>query len=479
MIVECSECQTRFQLDDSRVPASGIRVRCSRCKHAFFLKPPGADPDEALHEVAEEAARSPAAPGSTQDLERVQAAGAGSESEDDEAGDWEFNADVPEPAGEDDSGPAPSAAEESPLRVAGIDDEDEGQEFGEDDLKSEDLSAAEEPFESAPATGHKPEPVEMPTPGPDTPVGRLGAGERDESAFGSVEEIGDLGAGTSADATGEGGDDLEDWDFFGDAETTASAIDELSSGGGRGAAASDESGAREAGAPTGLDSLADSVRRESTLMPWIQGAGHFVGWVAVLGLLGLGFARGLWPGWASSETGARVARVGGFQVASVEAHWIDSARLGRLLVVTGELRSPPAGHAAPLGPLQLTLLDDSGRPLEHPGVPIGLPLSEGVLRESGRPAFSASRRDAVDRLSSLRVAPGASVHFQGVVDAVPIEAVRFDIRPSGAEPVGESESVAESVGSSAGAAPGSSEDGVAEADAEGGSAPTTGTPPPR
>ena len=39
MIITCEECATRFQLDDTRVPEKGVRVRCSRCQHAFFVKP--------------------------------------------------------------------------------------------------------------------------------------------------------------------------------------------------------------------------------------------------------------------------------------------------------------------------------------------------------------------------------------------------------------------------------------------------------
>ncbi len=42
MILTCERCDTRFRLDESRLPARGARVRCSRCKHAFFVKPAGA-----------------------------------------------------------------------------------------------------------------------------------------------------------------------------------------------------------------------------------------------------------------------------------------------------------------------------------------------------------------------------------------------------------------------------------------------------
>ena len=70
MIVTCEECSTSFQLDESRIPASGARVRCSRCKHAFFLPNPATSESDALHSIAEQAAGSDAAaaPSATEDL---------------------------------------------------------------------------------------------------------------------------------------------------------------------------------------------------------------------------------------------------------------------------------------------------------------------------------------------------------------------------------------------------------------------------
>ncbi|MCL2179276.1 MAG: zinc-ribbon domain-containing protein [Proteobacteria bacterium] len=35
MIVKCEQCKTRFRLADERVPPSGARVRCARCRHVF------------------------------------------------------------------------------------------------------------------------------------------------------------------------------------------------------------------------------------------------------------------------------------------------------------------------------------------------------------------------------------------------------------------------------------------------------------
>jgi predicted Zn finger-like uncharacterized protein len=51
VVITCEQCTTSFQLDDSRVPEKGVRVRCSRCQHAFFVKPSaesGMDPVESV-----------------------------------------------------------------------------------------------------------------------------------------------------------------------------------------------------------------------------------------------------------------------------------------------------------------------------------------------------------------------------------------------------------------------------------------------
>ena len=40
MIVTCASCLTKFNLDNSRIPSKGTRVRCSRCRHVFYIVPP-------------------------------------------------------------------------------------------------------------------------------------------------------------------------------------------------------------------------------------------------------------------------------------------------------------------------------------------------------------------------------------------------------------------------------------------------------
>jgi len=55
LILTCERCETRFRLDESRLPAKGARVRCSRCKHAFLVRPPTATPAAVIDELAAEA----------------------------------------------------------------------------------------------------------------------------------------------------------------------------------------------------------------------------------------------------------------------------------------------------------------------------------------------------------------------------------------------------------------------------------------
>jgi len=43
VIVTCEACDTRFQLDDERIPSEGVRVRCSCCRHGFFVSPVAGD----------------------------------------------------------------------------------------------------------------------------------------------------------------------------------------------------------------------------------------------------------------------------------------------------------------------------------------------------------------------------------------------------------------------------------------------------
>jgi len=50
MIVTCASCMTKFSLDESKIPAKGAKVRCSKCQHVFFVTPPTEPPLESRPE---------------------------------------------------------------------------------------------------------------------------------------------------------------------------------------------------------------------------------------------------------------------------------------------------------------------------------------------------------------------------------------------------------------------------------------------
>ncbi|NNL85978.1 MAG: hypothetical protein HKP27_10015 [Myxococcales bacterium] len=105
MIIACERCETRFQLDDERIPERGARVRCSKCKHTFFAQR-AQTPDDAIHALAAEAAATGevSTPEVTEDLNaetrpdfgrdfNPEAAAPSGESEEQ---DWQFNLDPEE-----------------------------------------------------------------------------------------------------------------------------------------------------------------------------------------------------------------------------------------------------------------------------------------------------------------------------------------------------------------------------------------------
>jgi len=51
MIITCASCLTKFNLDDSRISAKGVKVRCSRCKHVFYVVPPPETKEEIIEDA--------------------------------------------------------------------------------------------------------------------------------------------------------------------------------------------------------------------------------------------------------------------------------------------------------------------------------------------------------------------------------------------------------------------------------------------
>lgn len=64
MIVECDHCHTRYNVDEKKVPATGVKVRCQKCQHVLFIQREPAPPPEP--EVVVEREKEPEVPEPTE-----------------------------------------------------------------------------------------------------------------------------------------------------------------------------------------------------------------------------------------------------------------------------------------------------------------------------------------------------------------------------------------------------------------------------
>ncbi|MGE4421630.1 MAG: DUF3426 domain-containing protein [Pseudodesulfovibrio sp.] len=54
MIVTCPNCETSYNLPDEKIPASGAKVKCSKCAHVFKVELPPASPEEEVEALLED-----------------------------------------------------------------------------------------------------------------------------------------------------------------------------------------------------------------------------------------------------------------------------------------------------------------------------------------------------------------------------------------------------------------------------------------
>lgn len=418
MIVQCEHCQTRFQLDESRIPARGIRVRCSRCKHAFFLAHPDASAAEAVEDVVEQAVvgdrTSP--PDATEDLSAQSPGGDGSLdalarsgplAEEGEESDWEFNTELPEPEAK--------ASAATPAADSG--DDAEGP-FGFDDGSSGLLGADE------------PEP--SPSPDEDSPLAAPADGAPDLAGVASV------GAPIEPAPTVAGTDDAEPekWDFFGDDALETPAAPPPSAPALPAVPAAPEQEVAEPSvrpepAPSAWtgDAAADTAPAR-----WRGAALGAAGWAAVLAL----FLAGAVPGVVRPLRGHGVSPDAGYEqdlgplrARNVRATRLENARGDELVVVRGELRAPGSG-AVRAGRVDVVLLDGRGRPLDVPAarVPAGVAVEASTLRTLSPDALAVIQRNAAATLETVRVSPGGALAFTAWFAELPEGAARFELERS-------------------------------------------------
>jgi predicted Zn finger-like uncharacterized protein len=464
VIVTCEECSTSFQLDEARIPATGAQVRCSRCKHAFFLANPSASQADQVHSVAEEAASAPdgLVPEATSDLGAASA---------DRLSETSSQASAPEPEADLDEDDWEFTEQ---IRVEG--DDELGEEFGDDltdeldvdlDVESdfgenEDFGAGFEESAldletSSPAVdrGAESDPEiavnveENPAPASGLELEakpETAEPQRDESSFGSVDDFSELmedeepavavdlaseiaseleqeaAAEIAASTVLERGptDDLgdpESWDLVG-GDDFASSSASLGTGAGSASIAS-AMGSVDAEEFFSEDAFGDSAYDEdfgspSAFAGHLLQLGRLVGWATSVALVGAVLMLALQAEWSRWAQAAQVVNNGPLRAETISSGWVESSRVGAILRFEGQIRNTGAEAIWP-GSVQLALLDSTGERLSVPPILAGAPLSEMTLREAAPQAFEASTAEALRRLGGTPLAPGEVRTFEALM----------------------------------------------------------------
>jgi predicted Zn finger-like uncharacterized protein len=373
LILTCERCETRFRLDESRLPTTGARVRCSRCKHAFFVRPPGASPADAIQELAQQAAATgrPTAPEPSWDLEEAAAgrtmqrsarpAAAPSEGSSDfeSESDWRFEDEVPQLG---DSG------------------------------ASLDLPNGEAP----------PAPVAL---------------DANESSFA------ELGDPESWDLRGSSSDDITATRVVVPAavETPRVVVAEAT--------------ADVAVTPPRAATVADADDAEAVhaAIPVagveVSPAVQIGGWIAAAALVAAVALLGLVPSAATSPDRLDTVSVGPLAIQALAPRLVEHALAGPIWVVSGELHNPGTEARSLGAAVGVTLLDAAGAPLEHAAATIALPLAPTSLREMDLERVREEADAAAAALARRSIAPGDSVAVEAVFASAPRGAVRFALTP--------------------------------------------------
>lgn len=371
MIIACEKCSTRFQLDAARVPATGVKVRCSRCRHAFVVRPAEAElatgaEAEAVHahEAAARAARARKPPASE---DRTQAL-------------------APERSGERGTQAGRPHAE-----GAAESDEESDWQFAEDLAAGE--AEAEERSRAA-AAAPAPDPVRDLFQDPASPA----------PADPALEEVGSP----------------EDWNLLG-SEAPPAAPDPLHA---RTAPRQERAAAQTPSTLPAPSLLAPAVTPR-------ERAASAAGWLAVSVLV----AAAAWaalvpPAPRVSVAQARPIALAGLELAEARGRMVENAVGAGLLVVTARLSNPGSEPRLAEAPLGVRLVAADGTPIGDAS-PVAQVQAPSRLRGDAPEALAEEQRRGGLALAQTPFAPGASVEVAAILPAPPPEArgFRFELLP--------------------------------------------------
>ena len=436
MVVVCEKCETRFNLDESRVPAEGAQVRCSRCAHAFFIRAPGSGEANGIDEVMAEVTgpgETPA-PEAASDLldpnpEEAELDLRGNtepvdlQAEDRSPGDfeedWEFNDDshaqIQVEAESEFSGIGEFDA--TALDLAGEPPPSETAAGGEDSIAATETDLF--PVEDSPV-----DPVEQAS---TDPVGESSIDPVEKSSVDPVESIRARDAGLDFSSPEDLGSPA-DWDFVGTAEVKPSLEltpeDEASE---PLLESVDESGSvshspAQADSPTARTPAAEETDRTS-LAARFAVVGSIASWVVVALAFSVGISALVsqpGEGGAVSAGPAEITVSGLSLTASeVEGRLVENALAGNLLVVSGNLENRGSSVVTPRRAVWVQLVSADGQPIEGATAAAGRALDERSLREHDPDRLRRHLERSAAERAHRPLRPGERVGFDAVFESIP------------------------------------------------------------
>lgn len=393
MILTCERCETRFRLDESRLPAGGARVRCSRCKHAFFVNPGGAPAPEAVHEAAEAALTQarPPAPAPSWDLEE-------------------------DPNARTAQSMTTTRASLAPEPLSGDFEEEADWRF-EDEMQLGDSGASLDlPNGEAPAPPN---------------------GDPNDSSFA---ELGDP----------------ESWDLLSNTAAPEPVvprppipepvIEAPPKPAARAAAKTPAIAQRERVEP--IEVLAPVEEAPALLLePELSPALRTGAWIGVAVLIAVASWTSLAP-LAPAAPQRAVVSLGELELDALQLRQVENAWAGPVWVVSGELHNPGGAPQAVGKALAVELLDASGERIEGATAVAQPSLSAERLREDDPVTWNEDAERAATELASQTLAPGARVPVVAVFATPALRATRFAVearapRPPPPAPIAQPAPIAE------------------------------------
>jgi predicted Zn finger-like uncharacterized protein len=400
VVVSCQKCRTRFQLDEARIPAKGVRVRCSKCKHAFFVAPP-ASHDDTIHGLAREAAAQgrPSKPHieASVDLPPVSSGG---EPEDD----WEFNIDPPGGA----SAGSPRSREDfddrTPPPAEITDSEPTEQESVESFFELDGLSdPGPERGNEAPARPAAPSAAPAAAARTSSPPAKERKKAPPPIAPEQEVDFQDLG-------------NPETWDF-GVPEKPRPAEKAPKTSRKAARAAAEEP-------PAAVHPPSEAPRVPASALGALAGG---AGWLLAIALFGFGLYGTLAAGRARQPELPPI-QVGSLELADVRVRHIENLHAGPLVVVTGELRNPGAapvqGTAA-----RVRVTGARGEVLDAQPAWLGVLLSPAELRQADPAALARGQARSARVLAERSFEPQDRISVSAVLADLPPAAAAFRIEP--------------------------------------------------